>query len=577
MAKQNASVIGSVGIWLSLGLLIVAPVVSFLIIGFSPRTFQQGTQWFTFQYVGEALQGYTGTAIFNSIWVATLVSILAVGISTSLAWVIHRTNIGGRKFWAVMMWLLLLLPTWMTTLGWTDLLQPSGAATALGFDVSFLYNEFFGPLGIIIVLTISALPFAYFIVSAGLQGLGPEFEDAARIHGANRIQTFQTVLPIIAPALWSALAVSFAETISDFGVASTLGYHSHFPLATFVLFKAINSYPANFSVAAVMALVLILSTIPPILLQSRMMRKNTFAVLSGRTRTPRIREFRRIPRAIATSVVATVFLFAIGVPILGAVVDSLISEQGFTPGSKVHFSLGYYRDIFNPVVVGKSLGAPLLLSNQLGLFVASITGVFAVIMARRLVRNAGGLSQKVTDIFLLGSIAIPGVVLGIGYIFFYNLSFITHHVIDLYKTLPLLVIALVAASLPGQTRLIAGPVSQIQPSLSEAARVHGANRFDAWRTTNLPLMSRVLLWGWLLTFTKTISELAIATILYSPSKVPASVTIQNNIANYNTGPGTAMAVLTLVEMLTVIAVVLGIFRLITPKGWRRIGWSEVQT
>ena len=144
-----------------------------MIIGFSPRTFQQGTQWFTFQYVGEALQGYAGRAIFNSIWVATLVSILAVGISTSLAWVIHRTNIGGRKFWAVMMWLLLLLPTWMTTLGWTDLLQPSGAATALGFDVSFIYNEFFGPLGIIIVLTISALPFAYFIVSAGLQGLGP--------------------------------------------------------------------------------------------------------------------------------------------------------------------------------------------------------------------------------------------------------------------------------------------------------------------------------------------------------------------------------------------------------------------
>ena len=323
-----------------------------MIIGFSPRTFQQGTQWFTFQYVGEALQGYAGRAIFNSIWVATLVSILAVGISTSLAWVIHRTNIGGRKFWAVMMWLLLLLPTWMTTLGWTDLLQPSGAATALGFDVSFIYNEFFGPLGIIIVLTISALPFAYFIVSAGLQGLGPEFEDAARIHGANRIQTFQTVLPIIAPALWSALAVSFAETISDFGVASTLGYHSHFPLATFVLFKAINSYPANFSVAAVMALVLILSTIPPIILQSRMMRKNTFAVLSGRTRTPRIREFRRIPRAIATSVVAAVFFFAIGVPILGAIVDSLINEQGFTPGSTVHFSLGYYRDIFNPVVVG---------------------------------------------------------------------------------------------------------------------------------------------------------------------------------------------------------------------------------
>jgi iron(III) transport system permease protein len=575
--KKNRFSFGSVGIWIALGLLIGAPVVSFLIIGFSPRAFHQGSQWFTFQYVSEALQGYAGKAIFNSLWVATLVSVLAVGIATSLAWVIHRTNIGGRKFWAVMMWLLLLLPTWMTTLGWTDLLQPSGVATALGFDTSFIYHEFFGPLGIVIVLTFSALPFAYFIISAGLQGLGPEFEDAARIHGANRIQTFQTILPIIAPALWSALAVSFAETISDFGVADTLGYHSHFPLATFVLFKAINSYPANFSVAAVIAAALILCTIPPIILQSRVMRKNTYAVLSGRTRAIRIREFGRGPKVAATSVVATIFSFAIGVPLIGAIVDSLINEEGFAPGSSVHFTLRYFKDIFHPPTVGQSLGTPLLFSNQLGIFVASITGFFAVIMARRLVKNSGGWSQKITDVFLLGSIAIPGVVLGIGYIFFYNLSFITHHVINIYETVPLLVIALVASSLPGQTRLIAGPVSQLQPSLSEAARVHGANRFEAWRTTNLPLMSRVLLWGWLLTFTKTISELAIATILYPPGRSPASVTIQEYLANYNPGAGTAMTVLTLFEMLTVIGVALGIFRVLVPRGWRRIGWSEVQS
>jgi iron(III) transport system permease protein len=138
-------------------------------------------------------------------------------------------------------------------------------------------------------------------------------------------------------------------------------------------------------------------------------------------------------------------------------------------------------------------------------------------------------------------------------------------------------LALVANAVPGQTRFMAGPVSQIQPSLGEAARVHGAGRMRAWRTTNLPLMSRVLLWGWLLTFTKTIAELAISQILYPPSQEPASVSIQSYLANFAPNTGTAMTVVTLMEMLAVIGIALTVYRLVTPAGWRRVGFSGVQS
>lgn len=568
---------GGVAIWIALTLLIIAPVMSFLALSVSPRMFQQGSEWFTTKFIGQAFQGYTGRGIFDSLWVSTLVSLLAVSIATTLAWMIHRTNVGGRRMWAVMMWLLLLMPTWMMTLGWSDLLQPFGAAQAVGINTRYLYHEFFGPMGIVIVLTAAALPFAYFIISAGLQGLGPEYEDAARIHGASRFLTMRTVLPIIAPALLSAIAISFAETMSDFGVAYTLGYHSHFPMATYALFNAIANYPANFSVAAVIAVVLILSVVPPIALQSKVMRSRSYAVLSGRTKPPRRREFTPRGRVAATAVVALFFFVALGVPVLGAVGGSFISNLGAYSASGVHLTMRYYTQVFNPSITGKSLFAPLLLSNQLGLIVATGTGFLAVILARRLVASRGGWSQRVTDIFLLGSVAVPGVVLGVGYIFFYNLPFVSNNVVNIYKTLPLLMLALVASALPGQTRFMAGPVSQIQPSLGEAARVHGAGRLRSWRTTNLPLMSRVLLWGWLLTFTKTISELAIAQILYPPSQEPASVTIQSYLANFESGTGTAMTVMTLVEMLAVIGVAMLIYRLVTPRGWRRIGWSGVRS
>lgn len=90
-------------------------------------------------------------------------------------------------------------------------------------------------------------------------------------------------------------------------------------------------------------------------------------------------------------------------------------------------------------------------------------------------------------------------------------------------------------------------------------------------------MSRVLLWGWLLTFTKTLSELAISQILYPPSQEPAPVAIQAYLGNYQAGTGTAMTVVMLLEMFGVIIIALGIYRFVTPHGWRRIGWTGVQS
>ena len=105
--------------------------------------------------------------------------------------------------------------------------------------------------------------------------------------------------------------------------------------------------------------------------------------------------------------------------------------------------------------------------------------------------------------------------------------------------------------------------------------VHGAARWRSWRTATLPLVSRVMLWGWLLTFAKTIAELPISQILYPPSQEPLSVTIQAYLGNFQLGTGTAMTVVGLVEIFGVIVVALGLYRVVTPRGWQRVGWSGV--
>ena len=557
--------------------LIIIPVLTFVLVAISPRLFRQGSSYFTLSNITQAFSGYTGQGILDSLWVATLVGVFAVTFATTLAWLVQRTNIYGRRIWSGSMWLLLLVPTWMTTLGWIDVISPGELASALGVHTLFFYHMFFGASGIVFVLTTAALPFSYFVISVGMRGLGSEFEDAARVHGAGRLLTIRTVLPIIAPALLSAFAISFAEAMSDFGVAFTLGWSSHFPIATYTLFNAIYAFPANFPVAAVIAAVLILSTVPPVFLQARVMRGRSYAVLSGRTKAVRRYQFSPLARVGATTAVGVFVFFVLGLPLLGAITSSLTNTASFFTSTGVHWTFESYRQVFHTLPSFTSLGSPLWTSNQLGIYVASLTVVLSFVLAQRLASRSPGISQRITDVFLLGSIAIPGIVLGVGYIFFYDQRFITSHVVDLYETMPLLVMGLVASSVPSQARLLTGPVAQIQSSLTEAARVHGASKWRAFRSTSLPLLSRALVWAWLLTFTKTISELAIAQILYQPGHEPASVVIETYLGTIFAAIGSAATVITLVEMISVIAVVLLIFRVVTPKGWRRIGEAGVSS
>ena len=92
----------------------------------------------------------------------------------------------------------------------------------------------------------------------------------------------------------------------------------------------------------------------------------------------------------------------------------------------------------------------------------------------------------------------------------------------------------------------------------------------------MPVVSRVLVLVWLVTLTKTFFELPISQLLYPPGEEPVSVAIDNWIGNYHPDIGAAMTVVALGACFLVIGLVLGGFRLLAPKGWRRLGgWRSV--
>ncbi len=553
-------------LWFIMSLLLVIPVLAFLGQAIIPGLFGTPKGLTGLSSFKHALTGTTLRGVLDSLIVSIFSALLAAACGIFLALLTKRTNVIAKKWWSMMTWVLLLVPTYLITEGWQRLFEPHGVLYNIGINTSSFYHVFFGPVGVIVVLSTAGTPFAYLAISSGLLGLGSEFEDAARVHGSGALATLRAVLPIIAPAIMSALAIVFAESMSDFGVASTLAAQANFPVATYSLFNAIDSFPLNFGVAAAIGWILVVAAGIPILIQSKALRGRSYEVLSGRTRTPRLSVLSNKGQLFAVASLALFFTIALGVPAIGVISASLLSNFG--SNFSVHsLTLANYREVLH----SRQLFAPLSLSTALSFLTATLTVALGIAVARAMTNPRAKAAAKLIDLIMLGSVALPGIVLAAGYIFFYNLPTMSSFGINIYGTTKLLALGYLAGALPSTARLLVGPVSQVQSNLKDAARVHGASGRVSWLKTQLPLLARPVLWAWLLTFAKTLLELPLSQLLYAPNFPPISVSINKLTAGYDFGGGTAMSVISLALALGVFLFASGLFRLLAPSGWQKVG------
>jgi len=220
----------------------------------------------------------------------------------------------------------------------------------------------------------------------------------------------------------------------------------------------------------------------------------------------------------------------------------------------------------------KGLLGPVRFSGEMALIGSVLTVILAAVLARTLSVERSGASRAALNVTLLGAVALPGVVFAAGYIFAFNLPILSKLGISLYGTVPLLAMAYVAAAVPGSSRILLGPLAQVQGSLLHAARVHGAGLVRAWREGVLPLLARPLIWCALLAFAGIFLELPISEMLAPAGVTPMSVAILRVLGKANIGEGTALSVVAVLVTLAVVGVVLGVFKLLAPKGWRK--WHQ---
>jgi iron(III) transport system permease protein len=555
--------------WLLIVAILIFPIVLFLAVAVSPKLLDQGTEWFTFSAFAQALNGQLLIGVIHSLIIGVSTALISAVIGFGLSWVVLRTNAPGRRIWTGVVFALLLAPSYLIALGWERLLEPNGVLQVLGYDATWARDVFYGPVGIVIVLTVKGIPFAYLAISNAMRGLGHEFEDAIRVHGGGRIAAMRTVVALLSPAVWSALAIVFAESVSDFGVASTLANDAHYPIATYSLYNAVQAFPVNFPVASAISWVLLILVVLALLAQGRALRGRSFRVLGGRTR-PLLRHQLSWGGKIGSAVVLGVLLIvSLGVPAFGAVSASLIDGFGSLAGTHQWNLANYQR-----VIVSPDLSRPLMYSAGLAAITATITLVLAVVCARLLANKGSTVGGRILDLILLAAVALPGIVFAAGYIFAYNLPLTNALGIHLYGTTVLLVLAYLATALPSTSRVLVGTMSQIQESMSQASRVHGSGAIRAWLSIVLPIIARPMLSAWLLTYTATLLELPVSQLLAPPGSQPISVGITNALSKYDFGGGTAMEVLAILSALIVVGAGYLLFKLLAPTGWQRIGRAQ---
>lgn len=524
-----------------LGILLGYPLVMLLLqVGFphlqgggaSPWQFSLGS-FTTFLHDPLSIKALVHTTVL-----ALSVAVGATLVGALLMIFYHRRPPAWPSIWPLLTWILFLAPSYVVAEGFDLMGMPNGLFDRLTGQHNHGIPFLFSPYGVVFVLGIRLLPMAMITIDGALRGMGDEFRDAARTLGANSFTVYiRVILPLLRPALIASFFIVLAEAAGDFGVAATLAYDSHWILLSYLIYQSLNTFPANFGLAAVQSIALMAVVgVAQLLEKTTAKQRARFSVLHGHRR---VRAKRRRSWA-TTAIFSGVFVVGLVIPLLTYLWIASTKRLGLTGLGRLTFH-NYTLALRAPLLAGS-----LSRSVEYALLVAVLAlaiGLYLSSMADR------ELARTVTH-WLTATIAIPGLVLGISYIFAWNAGWLYDLHLTLYGTRWVLVLAYTAGVLPFVVRMLSAAFNQIDPNLMSAARVLGIpNRLKIRRIT-IPLVLPTLGSTFLLVVTGVLFELPASELLYPAGSPTLAVEIVHQFHNFNYGVGAA---LTLLGMLVALA------------------------
>jgi len=505
---------------------------------------------------------------FNSL----LIGIGAVGmitvIGTMIAWLVSRTDMALKGLITVLATLPYVLPSWTFALPWIEIFQNTGLSMSVGFleYITGLKSPewlVFGPLPIIIVLGLHYFPFAFILVAAALRNVNSELEETAELLGASRFTILRTItLPIVMPALLSALILGFSLVLGSYGTPSLLGLPARFNVLS-VQIKSFMDMNLE-SEAYILALMLIALCVLVVYLNNRIigLRKG-FETIGGKGIRQRLTPLRklRIPVSVSVIVFITVtVLFPLGL----LVWTSFMSNEGdYSVGN---FSLQYWTGVVDPKDPEYIIGEPGVFRNPKFLsavkntfFISgmggAILGVLGMLVGYVVVMGRGKRLSALIERISFAPIMIPSIAFGVIYISLFGVS--RGPIPALYGTFAIMILAVIGKRMPFASTCGISAMYQPSRELEEAGEVLGAGWLKRFRQIIWPLTKTGFSSGFILVFIITSRELSLFILLVtSRTKVMSTMIFeiaQEEVRQLSYALMTTLVVLTLT--------LLGIFKL----------------
>lgn len=468
--------------------------------------------------------------LLNSLVIGVCVSVCAILLGSILAWLMVRSDLPFKKFFSLAVIIPYMIPSWCKSQAWLSMFKTARLGGAPGFMASLGLDVpewlAYGPVAIIIVLTLHYYAYTYLLVSSALNSINSELEEMGEIQGAGKAMILRKItLPLVLPAILSAVILTFSKAIGTFGTINYLGSPVQYYTLSSQLYMNINSRDTQTGFAMAI-LMIIIASIAVFVNQKLIGSRKSYATIGGKGGRSTLIGLGKVGRPVITAALFAFFAVGIIMPIVILVMESFMLKEGIY--SLDNFTLHYWIGESNPQIME---GLPGIFKNDEfinslfnSLRLTLVNGVFGTIFGQLLgyitAKGRGRLHGKLVEQLVFIPYLIPSVAFGGIYLSMFSQPqqiFGVTLVPALYGTFALLTLVSVVKHLPFAARAGTSNMLQISGELEEAATIEGAGFFRRFVKIVFPLSKGGFISGFMLIFVSIMKELDLIILIMTPT------------------------------------------------------------
>ncbi|CAM3565004.1 ABC transporter permease subunit [Erysipelothrix urinaevulpis] len=389
--------------------------------------------------------------MFNSLSTTILATFISVSLALFVSGVLRRSQIKFKNMFNVVLTVPMLIPSISHAIGLIILFGHNGIITQF-LDLHF---NLFGFVGIVMGSILYSFPVAFLLISDALSYEDYTSYEACEILGIPKVKQFLNItLPNIGKPLLAACFAVFTMIFTDYGVPLMIG--GKFQTLSAYMYREIIGL-LNFSNGAIIGVVLLIPAFIAFIVDLKIEKERHDSTLV-RKFVVKENKKRDLLANIILILISVIFLLPIFAFVLLSVVEQFPKNMSL---SLRHFKDALQLDIVDYLINSLTIA---LSTALLGTVVSYLT---AYITARS--------NKTPTVLFLhllsMFSLAIPGVVLGLSYVLFFNSTFI-------YNTIFILILVNIVHFFSSPYLMAYNSLSGYGSSFNDLAEVHGISK---WR------------------------------------------------------------------------------------------------